>query len=348
MREGNIALTFRNFLVFSHVVWRSSSPITLILGPNRTGKTHILLTLFVFFKYLWLQSRLGEDSPSLRSLFLDTFLMRNPNDLRRWGTREEKFGVRFSWEGVVDLKYPGSFQTSASKISGELTQDQIPIPVYYAPAGLGDYYKSLSFVAKSFRNWRVISQAVVDLISTVLVGDREEDPRFVEMFRSLFGEDMKFSVERERIYAYEGKKKLKIERAASGVKSLSWLYLLGRAGVFRNAVLLADEPEVHFHPEYLLRFAGLLFSMTRMGTRIFLATHSDLLVAALNRWIELTGHTVSVWEIQRDMKGEIGSRCYEATRERLIDDRPLTDVYLDTIRLSEEVKRILLPPDSDG
>jgi len=74
---------FQNFLVFRRAAWESSSPITLILGPNRTGKTHILLTLFAFLKYLWLQDRLGEESPSLRTLFLDTFLVGKVDALGR-------------------------------------------------------------------------------------------------------------------------------------------------------------------------------------------------------------------------------------------------------------------------
>ena len=74
-----------------------------------------------------------------------------------------------------------------------------------------------------------------------------------------------------------------ISECAEGIKSVSPLAFLERAGLLTAGTLLViDEPETHQHPQWIVMYAKMLmWLLQNRKMRILLATHSAYLVRAL-------------------------------------------------------------------
>ena len=77
----------------------------------------------------------------------------------------------------------------------------------------------------------------------------ESSEELTALFEDLF--NVRFYIQQNRIYAKERKSYI-IERAASGLQTLSWLYLVVKYRLIGEIVLI-DEPETSLHPEYVKR-----------------------------------------------------------------------------------------------
>ena len=75
----------------------------------------------------------------------------------------------------------------------------------------------------------------------------------------------------------EDEKKLNIVNYSSGIKSL-----LEKGVIRENGTLILDEPEVHLHPEWQLKFAEIIVLLQKaFGLHILINTHSPYLLNAI-------------------------------------------------------------------
>jgi len=76
---------------------------------------------------------------------------------------------------------------------------------------------------------------------------------------------------------------------AAGVKAFGVLEVLYRAGrLNQDLLLILDEPEVHLHPKWQLRYAELLARLTReVGLTVLLTSHSPYFLEALALYSEV-------------------------------------------------------------
>ncbi len=74
---------------------------------------------------------------------------------------------------------------------------------------------------------------------------------------------------------------------ASGIKTFGMLQML-LVGEFINerSLIILDEPEVHLHPNWQLKFSELVTSLVKNGANILVTTHSPYMVEALERYSE--------------------------------------------------------------
>lgn len=74
---------------------------------------------------------------------------------------------------------------------------------------------------------------------------------------------------------------------ASGIKAFGMLQML-LVGEFINerSLIILDEPEVHLHPNWQLKFAELITLLVKNGANILVTTHSPYMVEALERYSE--------------------------------------------------------------
>ena len=81
------------------------------------------------------------------------------------------------------------------------------------------------------------------------------------------------------------KVKFHISNSASGTKSLGILQILEKAGEFnKNLLLIIDEPEVHLHPEWQVKYAQILIKLVESGVKILVTSHSPYLIEALDKY----------------------------------------------------------------
>lgn len=142
------------------------------------------------------------------------------------------------------------------------------------------------------------------------------------------------SADDRRNYVYKSVKlndELEISNLSTGLKSFVILRTLLQNGrIDENGIIILDEPEIHLHPEWQLRFAEIIVLIHKeFGTNILLNTHSPYFLNAIEVFAEK-------YEIESKcnyyLTEEVGERTkiVDATEEReLIYEklaRPLQDL----------------------
>lgn len=94
------------------------------------------------------------------------------------------------------------------------------------------------------------------------------------------------SSEEGRRYAYRAKGlqgELSISSLSTGIKSFVILRtLLQNGSIDENGIIIMDEPEIHLHPEWQLRFAEIIVLIQKeFGANILLNTHSPYFLNAI-------------------------------------------------------------------
>jgi predicted ATPase len=77
---------------------------------------------------------------------------------------------------------------------------------------------------------------------------------------------------------------------ASGVKSFGVLQrLIENGAVSPSKLLIWDEPEIHLHPEWQVKFCGLLVDLVAVGIPIIVSTHSPYFLQGLRYFAAMRG-----------------------------------------------------------
>ena len=86
----------------------------------------------------------------------------------------------------------------------------------------------------------------------------------------------------ELVYTLDGEE-LKIQNLATGLKTFMIIRrLLDNGYLEKGSLLIIDEPEVHLHPEWQLKFAELIvILMKTLKVTVLLATHSPYFLNAI-------------------------------------------------------------------
>ncbi len=328
---GKLELKLKDFMAIQKADLSASNNLIVLISPNRAGKSQILYLLYSIYFELY---RAGIEErefncKSLMSKLKSVFLVSKSHELVRWGAKFSQIDVKLDgWQLHISIKDDGKYDCVSKGKIPELT-----MPVFYYPGGFGDYYKSIFSVKKYYPKWQIVSDAISDFIYDILMSNGQDVPAkyksLLDKFEELF--NVKYFVQNQRIFVREGEKLYKVERAASGLKSLSGLYLMIKQRVL-DRVLFLDEPETSLHPEYITKLVEFLYSMSQEGIRIFIATHSDYLIQALKVFVMNRGFRVNVWEGSMEDIGRAVFNSYEANEDNPIDASPLTDIYLKLVR----------------
>ena len=79
------------------------------------------------------------------------------------------------------------------------------------------------------------------------------------------------------------KEEYDLEDCATGIKAFSIIQMLINSGYIKeNALFILDEPEAHLHPQWIIEYAKLIVTMSRiMKVNFLISTHSTDMVMAL-------------------------------------------------------------------
>lgn len=94
-----------------------------------------------------------------------------------------------------------------------------------------------------------------------------------------------------RFVSEDGKVDIELSKAATGVKTFTYLQRLLQNGFLNEStLLLIDEPEAHLHPQWIVEFARLLVLLNKnLGVKIMLASHNPDMVSAIRYISEKEG-----------------------------------------------------------
>ena len=330
------SIELENFLAIKSAKLRSDNNITFIIAPNRAGKTQIMLLLYAFFWNLWYEGRSGTKEDLKFSDFISkikkVFLINKTEELISWGKKESKATISFSDSEFSFSIKKGKHENIISKGSFK-NINFTKSPIYLSPAGFGDYYKGIWAMKKYYENGKLVSAAITDLLYDLFIMSSDyaetqtENEKLLKEFQKLF--QAKFYIKNERIYVNEKDKSYSLEKSASGLKSISMLYLILKYNLL-GEILFIDEPEVNLHPEYIYKLANFLFKLSQ-NRKIFIATHSDYLLESFNKFIKERNLKVDVWVGKLDKEGAV-YHGEVADANNLIDTSPLNEVYLNVIK----------------
>ncbi|GAB6071738.1 AAA family ATPase [Venenivibrio stagnispumantis] len=336
----DLKLKLKNFLSIREADLRSKNNITILIAPNRAGKTQIMLLLYSIFWSYWKISKENLEKNNkdfeniLKRKIKDVFLLKNIDELKAWDKKTYNIELNSQYTTISFFGEPFKLQEFSIEDFKFFEFLQIS-PLYMQLSGLGDYYKGIYSLKKYYPHWKLISEAITDLLSDLFIISSEkvetniekENQELLNLFEKLF--NSKFYIQDERIYIQEKGKKYGIEKTASGLKALSLYYLILKYNLMGN-ILFIDEPEVNLHPIYIDKLAEFLYKLSK-GRKLFIATHSDYLIESFNKLISKNNFKIDVWEGVLKEDGAVYS-CYEADKDNLIDNSPLTEVYLNILK----------------
>ncbi len=75
---------------------------------------------------------------------------------------------------------------------------------------------------------------------------------------------------------------------ATGIKSFGIIQMLLKSGyINKNSLLILDEPEVHLHPKWQLKYAKFIVKLVENNINVLVTSHSPYMIEALKRYSEL-------------------------------------------------------------
>jgi predicted ATPase len=335
-------LEIKNFLAIKKADLKSNQPLTVLVAPNRAGKTQILYLLYSIFKHeaarMPYEVNIDYTAKEATNNFIagsslsNVFLIDKPSAFVNWSASSGYFKIKNS--EYLDIEF--SFNNQEKFIdSSKITTERLikKTPIYLSPAGMGDFYKGIMNLIWFYPSYKILSSAITDFLGNLMTvqGDNtsssKTNAKLLKSFEEKF--QAKFFVKENQVHVQENGKELPIKNTASGLKSLSWLYLMIKYDLL-GEVLLLDEPEVNLHPAYLNQLAAFLGELIHSGVKFYLSTHSDFLLEAVNKNIKAGEFKADVWNADLTLEGAM-YQSYEANSEQLIDTKPLNQYYIETL-----------------
>ena len=114
--------------------------------------------------------------------------------------------------------------------------------------------------------------------------------------------------EKDFVYIADNGNKFNSLNTATGIKSFGIIQMLIKSGfINQRSLLILDEPEVHLHPKWQIRYAELVIELVKNDINVLVTSHSPYMIEALQRYSELA---------------EVNSDFYLAKEEKIdkIDD----------------------------
>jgi len=133
----------------------------------------------------------------------------------------------------------------------------------------------------------------VDLILQLSQDTLEEfeDNSIYKNIEELIGGKVFYDKNKDEIlyekYSLENKI-FKMESTSNGIKMFGFIQILLLNGTIKeNTILILDEPEVHLHPKWQLKYAKLIIKLVKNGVKVLVNSHSPYMIEALQRYSEL-------------------------------------------------------------
>jgi len=110
-----------------------------------------------------------------------------------------------------------------------------------------------------------------------------QDNKLSQQISNIVNGEMKFiSKEREFIYIKKDGERYKSINTASGIKAFGILQMLFNSGLIdERSIIIIDEPEIHLHPNWQLKYAELIVLLVKNDINILVTTHSPYMIEAL-------------------------------------------------------------------
>ncbi len=266
-------LHFQGFTAFKELDIQCGPGINIFIGPNGTGKTHIL-------KAAYAACDITKSGRTFAQKLLNVFKP-SGNQLGRLVFRQKghhRALVKISRDNL-ELQLTFSSRTknpNSAKITGMETWMANRVESVYLPV------KEMLANAPGFRslyNAREIhfEEVYADLLDRAYLppkrgaAGKKRKKLLTTLEKVIEGR----VVTREEEFFHAGEQgNLEFSLLAEGIRKLALLWLLIQNGtLLEGSVLFLDEPEANLNPAVMKTFTEILLELQRLGVQIFIATH---------------------------------------------------------------------------
>lgn len=262
--------------------------INIAIGPNGSGKTFLLKTLYASLKAIESYRR-GKELKNLGDLLTDkihwTFQPWKIGDLVEKGEKDLSVSIESTDNERLSYSFGPSTAKSITKIESSFhprKENSVFLPAKEILSlrdliiksntldrdfGFDDTYSDLAkalYPTGKGRNLKGFADARTKL-DNALQGKIEYDEERQEWF---------FKDHKNQVHA--------ISVTSEGIKKLSIIdVLLGNHYLSRDSVIFIDEPESALHPALISNFMEIINDLSDMGIQFFMATHSYFVIKKL-------------------------------------------------------------------
>lgn len=276
-------IELEKFTAFDSLNLALSPGINVMVGPNGTGKTHLMKACYAACDV----SR--KPDVSFAAKLLNVFLpyRREPGRL----ARRKKDGSRASvtvWAGnrSISASFSGRTKSAASvDVKGTESWTKNSIESVYIPA------KEMLSNAPGFRSLYSTREIHFDEVYADIL-DRAYLPALRgaldvprrSIVDTLQGElQGKVVIKNEEFFLQNGRVELEFTLLAEGLRKLALLLVLILNGSLHpGSVLFWDEPETNLNPRLFGTVMNILLELQRNGVQVFLATHDYVILEELD------------------------------------------------------------------
>ena len=124
----------------------------------------------------------------------------------------------------------------------------------------------------------------LDMIDKILEKNREDYSEILKKIKTEVSGDLEYDKNTDKIIFKRFGKDINIKNTATGIKSFGMLeILLKNNRLDSNTILVIDEPEVHLHPKWQIKYAEFLILISKkLGVKILLNSQSPYFIRALD------------------------------------------------------------------
>ena len=329
-----------NFGPLPDLNWSGLGKINLVIGPNSSGKTFLLKSLYASIKSLEGYKR-GNENRSLSELLADklywTFQVDKIGDLVTKG-QSEILTSKCIINGK-DFEYSFGKDTTKKFASIENQVQPIGSDSVFLPAK--EVLSMHHIILKSYDRDKVFGydDTYIDLaraLSLKLQQGRNYDvsAKCRSKLEAITGGKVEFD-DAAGVWQYrKGNQKFHIGVTAEGIKKLGILdTLLGNRYLTPQSIVFIDEPEAALHPRAISEFLEIISDLSGMGIQFFMATHSYFVIKKL-------------YLIAQKMNCSIPVLSFEDNQGKgfdLLDGMPKNPIIDESIELYKEEIDLVLP-----
>jgi ABC-type transport system involved in cytochrome c biogenesis ATPase subunit len=275
-------VTLSNFTAFASFDHKLSPGITVIIGGNGTGKTHLLKVLYASCAITIGEGREFSFAQKLRNVF-------NPYQ-DRIGRLARRLKV--STNSKIQIEREGGRKLTAKfsnhtyladgvAISGQEAWKREPLNSAYIPVK-EMLAHAPGFLATMSRRELSFEEVYPDIIKLaylpVLKGPIDKSRRgLLDALQDAI--DGKVISKGEHFFLKSRQGDLEFTLLAEGMRKLALVWLLIQNGtLLAGSVLFWDEPEANLNPALMGRLVDVMLELQRLGVQIVLTTHNHVLL----------------------------------------------------------------------
>jgi len=115
--------------------------------------------------------------------------------------------------------------------------------------------------------------------------DREFEDKIQNEISNIINGKVEYDIDEKDFVYIKNNQKISIKNTATGIKSFGIIQMLLENGfIDTNTLLILDEPEIHIHPKWQLKYAQLISLLVDNGVPVIITSHSPYMIEALKRY----------------------------------------------------------------